>query len=240
MFYGAQPVIEAFRADQHIDKIFMQRGLSTDEAEQIQQLAAEHKVPVAVVPIEKLNRITKKNHQGIIAFMSAIAYLPLDHVLSNVYDEGRMPLVLVLDRITDVRNFGAIARTAECVGVDAVVVPLKGAAQIGPDAIKTSAGALNHIPVCREENLKQTIAYLQSYGLQVVACSEKGSDTIYQMDFNKPTAIIMGSEEDGISNDLLTKADAIAGIPMLGKVGSLNVSVATGAVLFEAVRQRLG
>lgn len=233
-------MIEAFRAEQHIDKIFMQRGLSTEEAATIEQLAVEHKVPVSKVPIEKLNRITRKNHQGIIAFMAEISYLPLEHVLANVYDEGRMPLVLVLDRITDVRNFGAIARTAECVGVDTIVVPMKGAAQVGPDAIKTSAGALSHIAVCREESMKQVVAYLQSYGVQVVACSEKGSDNIYQIDYNKPTAIIMGSEEDGISDELLTKADYIAQIPMTGKVGSLNVSVATGAVLFEAVRQRMG
>jgi 23S rRNA (guanosine2251-2'-O)-methyltransferase len=163
----------------------------------------------------------------------------LHNVLSSVYEKGQTPLLLILDRVTDVRNFGAIARTAECAGVHAIVIPAKGAAQINADAVKTSSGALNFIPVCRENSLRETVTYLQESGVQVVACTEKAEKSIYQADYSAPTAIIMGSEEDGISDDLIRKADVLAKIPMTGNIASLNVSVAAGAVVFEVVRQRL-
>jgi 23S rRNA (guanosine2251-2'-O)-methyltransferase len=239
MAYGVQPILEAFKAGQPLDKIFMLRGLKTPESAEIAQLAADAQVPVLKVPVEKLNQFTRKNHQGIVAFMAAIAYQPLDAILSQVYEEGRMPFLLLLDGITDVRNFGAIARTAECVGVDAIVVPMKGAAPMGPDALKTSAGALNYVPVCREGSLLRTIKYLQEYGVQVVACTEKAADSVYAVDYTQPLAIVVGSEEDGISKEVLMQADRLAKIPMSGQVGSLNVSVAAGAIMFEAVRQRL-
>lgn len=239
MLYGIKPLEEAFMAGKQVDKVFIQRNLKSDDILALTKLANDHKVPVSKVPIEKLNGFTRKNHQGVVAFLSAITYSTIDFVMTEVYERAETPLVLLLDRITDVRNFGAIARTAECLGVHAIVVTAKGGAQIGPDAIKTSAGALNHIPVCREENLKDTVQYLHDFGLQVIACSEKGADTVYQADFKVPTAIVMGSEEDGVSDDIIRVSDRLCKIPLGGKISSLNVSVATGIILSEVVRQRL-
>jgi 23S rRNA (guanosine2251-2'-O)-methyltransferase len=239
--FGVRAVIETIRAGKEIDRLLIQRDLgSSDTIAELLQVAREANVVVSRVPHEKLDRITRKNHQGVIAFVSAIRYVSLHNMLSGVYEKGETPFLLILDRITDVRNFGAIARTAECAGVHAIVIPIRGAAQINADAVKTSSGALNFIPVCREDNLKDTVIYLQQSGLQVVACTEKAEKNIYQADYTSPTAIIMGSEEDGISDELIRKADVLAKIPMTGNIASLNVSVAAGAVVFEAVRQRLG
>jgi 23S rRNA (guanosine2251-2'-O)-methyltransferase len=188
--------------------------------------------------LEKLNRITRKNHQGAIAFVSAIHYAKLENVIADTFEKGEIPFILILDRITDVRNFGAIARTAECAGVHAIVLPSRGAAQINADAMKTSSGALNFIPVCKEDSLIQTIDFLQNSGLRVVACTEKAKSTIYEIDYKDPIAIIMGSEEDGITDEIIRKSDEIAKIPQTGQVGSLNVSVAAGVIIFETVRQR--
>ncbi|WP_026997534.1 23S rRNA (guanosine(2251)-2'-O)-methyltransferase RlmB [Flectobacillus major] len=234
--FGIQSVLETLRSGKEIDKILVQRELGSLEVLEFARLRG---IPVQKVPTEKLDRITRKNHQGVIAFVSAINYAKLDNVVAGIYEKGEIPLLLILDRITDVRNFGAIARTAECTGVNAIVIPTKGAAQINADAMKTSSGALNFLPVCREENLYQTVKYLQESGIQVVGCTEKVSKNIFDLDFSIPTAIIMGSEEDGISDELLKIADDLASIPMTGRVGSLNVSVANGVILYEAVRQRL-
>ena len=234
--FGIQSVLETLRSGKEIDKILVQRELGSLEVLEFARLKG---VPVQKVPSEKLDRITRKNHQGVIAFVSAINYAKLENVVADVYEKGEVPLILVLDRITDVRNFGAIARTAECTGVHAIVIPTKGAAQINADAMKTSSGALNFLPVCREENLYHTVKFLQNSGIQVVACSEKVSKNIYDIDFSVPTAIIMGSEEDGISDDLMRSVDELANIPLVGRVGSLNVSVATGVILYEVVRKRL-
>lgn len=234
--FGIQSVLETLRSGKEIDKLLVQRELGSLEVLEFARLKG---VPVQKVPTEKLDRITRKNHQGVIAFVSAINYAKLENVVADVYEKGEVPLILVLDRITDVRNFGAIARTAECTGVHAIVIPTKGAAQINADAMKTSSGALNFLPVCREENLYHTIKFLQNSGIQVVACSEKVSKNIYDVDFTVPTAIIMGSEEDGISDDLMRAVDELATIPLVGRVGSLNVSVATGVILYEVVRKRL-
>lgn len=234
--FGTQSVAEAIRSGQEIDKILVQRELGMSE---IVKLAEEREIPVQRVPLEKLNRITRKNHQGVIGFISAINYVQLHNVVSGIFEKGETPLLLLLDRITDVRNFGAIARSAECMGVHAIVVPARGAAQINSDALKTSSGALSHLPVCREANFFNTLKYLQESGVQIVACTEKTNQATFEIDFTTPTAILMGSEEDGISPDLLRRADAIAKIPMAGKVESLNVSVATGMILYEALRQRL-
>jgi 23S rRNA (guanosine2251-2'-O)-methyltransferase len=176
-----------------------------------------------------------------VAFLSAITYAPLDNIVTGIFESGQTPLLLILDRITDVRNFGAIARNAECLGVHAIVIPSRGSAQVNGDALKTSAGALNLVPVCREPNLKDTIRYLQDSGIQIVACTEKAEQGVQEgkVDFTGPTAILMGSEEDGISPEYLKKADAQVKIPLVGQIGSLNVSVATGIVLYEAMRQRL-
>ena len=191
------------------------------------------------VPVEKLNRLTTKNHQGAAGYISSITYHKIKNILPAIIERGKAPLLLILDRITDVRNFGAIARTAECSGVDAIIIPAHGAAQINSDAIKTSAGALHKISVCREENLKNVIDFLKECGVQIVACTEKTNDYYFQIDFTVPTAIIMGSEEDGILNEYLQKSDAKAKIPLMGEIGSLNVSVAAGIILYEAVSQRM-
>ena len=239
MIFGIRAVIEAIQADKAIDKILLQKGLSNELFNQLRQALKGKEIPYQFVPPEKIRRMTDKNHQGVIAFIAEIAYHSAEDLLAGVFEAGKVPLVLILDRITDVRNFGAIARSAECAGVDFIVIPSRGAAQINGDAIKTSAGALHRLPVCREENLKQTIEYLKESGLQVLACHEKTETLIYGADFTQPTAIIMGSEEDGISGEYLKRSDLQIKIPMPGTIASLNVSVAAGIVLFEAVHQRM-
>jgi len=239
MIFGLRPVIEALKAGKEIDRLFVQNGLKNELFGEMMGMLKKHNVLYQYVPLEKLNRLTSKNHQGVVGYISSIEYHKIENVLPAVFETGKMPLLLILDRITDVRNFGAIARTAECAGVDAIIIPQKGAAQINADAIKTSTGALHKIPVCREENMKRVIEYLRESGLQVIACTEKASDDYYKVDFTLPVAIIMGSEEDGISPEYLKLADAHAKIPLLGEIGSLNVSVATGVMLYEVVRQRL-
>ncbi len=236
--FGTRAVIEAVQAGKEMDTIYIQKDVSNELTKELIDLCVQLKIPYTKVPIEKLNRITRKNHQGVIALISAVSYSSLDHIISECYSKGKDPFILILDRITDVRNFGAIARSAECAGVDALVIPFKGSAQINSDAVKTSAGALHHIAVCRENNLAVTIDYLQKNGLQVVACTEKGQNLIYDTPMNQPLAVIMGSEEDGISNELIRKADHLSKIPLQGKIASLNVSVAAALVIFEAVRQR--
>jgi 23S rRNA (guanosine2251-2'-O)-methyltransferase len=232
-----QPVLEALRAGKEIDKLLVQRELGNIEVLEFARLRG---IPVQKVPHEKLDRITRKNHQGVIAFVAVVNYAKLENIVADVFERGETPLLLLLDRITDVRNFGAIARTAEAAGVQALVIPAKGAAQINADAMKTSSGALNFLPVCREADLVQTVRYLQDSGIQVVACTEKVSATIYDLDLTIPTALILGSEEDGVSDELLRIVDCLASIPMIGRVASLNVSVANGIVLYESIRQRRG
>lgn len=233
--FGIQSVLETLRAGKEIDRLLVQRELGNIEVLEFARLRG---VPVQKVPAEKLDRITRKNHQGVIAFVAAVHYAQLDNVVADAFERGQTPLLLLLDRVTDVRNFGAIARTAEAAGVHALVIPTKGAAQINADAMKTSSGALNFLPVCREEDLTKTVRRLQESGIRVVACTEKVTETIYGVDFTGPTAVVLGSEEDGISEELLRLADDLGCIPMQGRVGSLNVSVANGVVLYEAIRQR--
>ena len=239
MVFGTRAIIETINAGKEIEKLFIQKGLNNELAKQLLQLAREHLVPVVRVPQQKLNNITRKNHQGAICFLSAIRYASLDHVITSCFEQGRSPLLIMLDRITDVRNFGAIARTAECAGVDAIIIPSKGSAQITSDAMKTSAGALNFIPVCREENMKDTIRYLQDSGVNVMACTEKAGEYIYDKDLEQPLAILVGSEENGVSPEYLKRSSSQVRIPMKGKIESLNVSVATAVAVFEAVRQRI-
>jgi len=236
--FGIRAVIEAIKASRDIETIYVQRGLSGELFLELKALLAGSLIPLSTVPIEKLNRMTQKNHQGVIAVISPITYQNIEDIIPAIYEKGETPLILVLDSVTDVRNMGAIARTAACVGVHAIVVPLKNAAQVNADAIKTSAGALFSIPVCRHANLHKTCLFLQDSGLQIVACTEKTNDLIYAPDYTMPTAIVMGSEDEGISNDLLRVANYLAKIPMGGKIESLNVSVAAGVILYEAVRQR--
>jgi 23S rRNA (guanosine2251-2'-O)-methyltransferase len=239
LIFGTRSVIEALNAGKDIEKILVQKGLSNELYSQLRQALRGNTVPIQFVPPEKLKRITDKNHQGVVAYLTEINYYDTQELLTGIFEKGCVPLVLILDRITDVRNFGAIARGAECAGVDFIIIPSRGAAQINGDAIKTSAGALHRLKVCREDNLKTTIEFLKESGLQIVACHEKTERLIYDADFTKPTAVIMGSEENGISNEYLKRSDIQIKIPMTGKIASLNVSVATGIVLFEAVKQRI-
>ena len=237
MVFGIQSVLETLRSGKEIERLLIQKDLSFPE---IQQLAVELGAPMSRVPPEKLDRLTRKNHQGVVCFISPVRYVPVHNVLTQVFEDGQTPLFLMLDRITDVRNFGAIARTAECAGTQALLVPFKGGSQINSDAMKTSSGALNYLPVSREGSILDTLHYLKDSGLQVVACTEKGDDSLYEVDFKLPTVIIMGSEEDGIAESLLKLSDRKVRIPLAGKVESLNVSAAAAVVLYEAVRQREG
>jgi 23S rRNA (guanosine2251-2'-O)-methyltransferase len=237
--FGLRPVLEALQSGKEIEKIYLHREAKNPVISELVSLASDLKVPILKVPIEKLNKITRKAHQGVICYVSPITYASLDNVVSDTFGQGKVPLLLILDRITDVRNFGAISRTAECLGVNAIVIPSRGSAEINSDAVKTSAGALNYIPIVREDNLKNTLTYLKDSGFQIVACSEKAEKMIYQADFTPPIAIIMGSEEDGVSPEYLRKTDMIVKIPQVGNIESLNVSVATGVILSEVVRQRL-
>jgi len=236
--FGIRPVIEAIKSGKEIERILVQKEVGGSTVIELLQLAVKHNVPVVKVPVDKLNRITRKVHQGVICFLSPVIYASLDNIITEVYQKGGNPFILVLDRVTDVRNFGAIARTAECLGVQAIVIPSRGSAQINSDAVKTSAGALNYIPVCREDNLKTAIRFLKESGLKIIACSEKGDKLIDSSDYTGPVAIIMGSEEDGISSEYLKLSDEMLKIPLTGKVESLNVSVAAGMLLYEVVRQR--
>ena len=191
------------------------------------------------VPVEKLNKITRKNHQGVIAILSAVTYHRLDHLVPALYEEGVLPFIVVLDGITDVRNFGAIARTCECAGVDAIVIPEHGSVSVGGDAIKTSAGALHHLPVCRERNTAGAVRFLKDNGYRIVAASEKVDINYTQADYTVPVAIVMGAEDVGISPEVLKLCDTFVSIPQFGHIGSLNVSVAAGVIMYEVVRQRL-
>lgn len=235
LVFGVQSVLETLRSDKDIDKVMVQREFSHAEVE---KLAKERDVPVQRVPVEKLNQITGKNHQGVIAFISAVSYAKLSNVVATAFESGQVPVVLMLDRVTDVRNFGAIARTAECMGVHGLVVPSRGGAAINSDAMKTSSGALNFIPVCREPDLVRALEELKLSGFQVVSVTEKGTGFPQNIDFQIPTVLIMGSEEDGISDGLLERSDVAVRIPMVGQVSSLNVSVAAGMLLYELVRQK--
>ena len=237
--FGLHSVIEAIEAGKSIDKLFIKKDLHGDLAVRLTQLARRNSVPVQRVPAEKLNRITRKNHQGVIAQLAAIDYHRLSDVVSGLYEEGILPFVLVLDGLTDVRNFGAIARTAECCGVNAIIIPRRGSVSVGADAVKTSAGALLHIPVCREESLRDAVEYLKDSGYQIVAATEKTRENYTTGDYTTPLAVVMGAEDTGISKEVLAMCDTPVAIPMYGKIGSLNVSVAAGVMMYEVVRQRM-
>ncbi|MEX2233487.1 MAG: 23S rRNA (guanosine(2251)-2'-O)-methyltransferase RlmB [Cyclobacteriaceae bacterium] len=238
MIYGTRAVMEAIHAGKEIEKIMIQSSLANDLIKELISLAREKHVPYTFVPQEKLKKFSTKNHQGVICLLASVTYASLDNLIDRAYSEGREPFLLILDRVTDVRNFGAIARTAECAGVDGIVIGEKGNAPITSDAMKTSAGALNHLSICREKDLKKTMKYLRENGIRVIACTEKANQSIFNVQLSGPIAVIMGSEEDGISDALLRDADELVRIPMKGKIGSLNVSVATGVTIYEVVRTR--
>lgn len=239
MIYGTRAVMEAIKSGREIEKIYIQAGLNNDLIKELINTAKTNDVPYSFIPQQKLSRLSSKNHQGVICMLSAVTYVPVENLIDKAYAEGHAPFFLILDRVTDVRNFGAMARTAECAGLDGIIIEEKGNAPITGDAVKTSAGALNHLPVCRVQDLRKTIKLLQENGIQIVACTEKVEKVLYELDLTVPTALILGSEEDGISEELLRGADALAKIPMKGKIGSLNVSVAAGVAIYEVVRQQL-
>lgn len=238
LIYGTRAVTEAILAGKTLERVFIQQGIRNELVRDLMRLLRERQIPFTHVPAEKLSRLTGKNHQGVAGYLSSVDYSSVNHVVQQAFEEGRLPLVILLDRITDVRNLGGIARTAECMGADALVVPEKGSAPLSADAVKTSAGALHHLPVCREKSLKQTIQLLKDAGLVIIACTEKAEKNVFECDLNRPLVLIFGSEEDGISTELLRVADELVKIPMAGKIQSLNVSVAAGMVLYEAMRQR--
>lgn len=236
--YGIRAVIEAIREGKEIDKLLVQEGIAGNLFNELKSICKENRVLYQFVPVQKLNRITRANHQGVIAFLSEITFYDLEEILHGIYEAGKTPLLLILDRVTDVRNFGAICRTAECAGVHAVIIPSRGSAQINADAVKTSAGAIHKLPVCRSSNLKETIYLLKDSGVQIIGCTEKTEYIYTTVDMTVPSAIIMGSEENGISPEYLKLCDKKAKLPLLGTIESLNVSVSAGIILYEAVRQR--
>ena len=236
--FGIRPLIEAIKSGKTIDKLFIQKGLHNDLFAKLWKLVRLKRINYKHVPADKINRLTKKNHQGVFAFISPVDFHNIEDVIPTLYEEGKNPLILVLDRITDIRNFGAITRTAECTGVNAILIPEQNSAAINADAIKTSAGAIYNIIICRTWNLKLALQFLKESGIQLIACTEKTKNNISNIDYTPPTAIIMGSEEDGISSEFLKLSDKKAKIKMHGKIKSLNVSVATGVILYEALRQR--
>jgi len=236
--FGTRAVIEAINNGRTIEKILIKKGLKNELINQLQVLVKENNIAVQFVPIEKINRITRKNHQGVLALISPIEYSNIEILLPGIFENGKDPLILILDQITDVRNFGAIARSAECAGVDAIIIPEKGMARIGADAMKTSAGALNHIPVCKTISLIKTIQFLINSGIRIIAASEKANKLYTDANLDSPLAIVMGSEDSGISESISELADEHLKIPVLGKIESLNVSVSAALIIYEAVRQR--
>lgn len=237
--YGLRAIIEAIREGRSIDKLFIKKDLSGELASELFGLMREHHIVAQRVPVERLNRITRKNHQGAIAMLSAIEYANLGNLVTSLFDEGVLPFIVVLDGITDVRNFGAIARTAECCGVNGLVIAERGSVSVGADAVKTSAGALMNLPVCRERSMSGAVRFLKDSGFNVVAVSEKADYNYTLGDYTTPTALVMGAEDVGISPEVMALCDTRVSIPMFGHIGSLNVSVAAGVMMYEVVRQRL-
>jgi 23S rRNA (guanosine2251-2'-O)-methyltransferase len=236
--FGLRPVIEAIRSGKQIDRLLIKDGLKGSLYHELMSIVRENDVYYQFVPGERLEILTRKNHQGVIAWLSAIEYQHIGNILPTLFERGRDPFIVILDNITDVRNFGAIVRTAECMGVDSIIIPEKGSARISADAVKTSAGALHNLPVCREKNLIRTTIYLKESGLRIICADEKSGNNVMESDLSGPSALIMGSEEKGIRKELLYLADVTVRIPMTGNIGSLNVSVATGILLYEIIRQR--
>ena len=237
LIFGIHPLIEALEAGREIDKILLKSGLRSSEVSHIMDVAKERTIPVQIVPEERLARLTRKQHQGVIAFISEIEYTQLDQLIPMLYEEGRSPFVVLLDGLTDVRNFGAIARTAECAGVDAIIIPERGSVSVTADAVKTSAGALHRIPVCRVSSIQAAVTLLQENGIQIVAASEKAADIYTESELSLPLGLVLGAEDYGVSQDVLRRADKIVRIPQVGAIGSLNVSVAGGILIYEVVRQ---
>lgn len=238
LIFGIRAIIEAINSGETIDKVFLQKGERGELFSELESLLNKKSINRSYVPIEKLNRLTKKNHQGAVAQISPIEFHDMEALVINVMESGKTPLFLLLDQLSDVRNFGAIIRTAECTGVDGIIIQKKGGAPVNGDTIKTSAGAVFKVPICKVDHIKDAVFYMQASGVKVIAATEKTNDTLYDVSFTEPCAIIMGSEGRGINPSTLKVVDAKAKLPLLGDIESLNVSVACGAFLYEVVRQR--
>ena len=238
LLFGIYPVIEALKANQTIDKAYVQKGLQSPKIDAIVADLEALNTTISYVPLEKMEKLCRSNHQGIILISSPIEFVALETMVEAVLESEKTPLFLILDQISDVRNFGAILRTAECTGVDGVIIQKKGGAPVSGDTVKTSAGAIFNIPICKVDHIKDAIYYLQGSGITTIAATEKTQDTIYNLELNEPMAIVMGSEGLGVSKSVLSIVDKKASLPLLGVINSLNVSVACGALLYEVVRQR--
>lgn len=238
MIFGTRAVIEAIQAGKEVDKILMKRDLQNDLSRELFSIIKGTNIPLQRVPQEKLDRLTRKNHQGVIAFISAVTYQKLGDIVPFLYEEGKVPFIVLLDGVTDVRNFGAIARTCECAGVDAIVIPARNSVSVNADAVKTSAGALHTLPVCKESSINESIKFLKDCGFKVVAASEKSSTDYTKTDYSVPVAIVMGGEDMGVAMDNLRICDEIVSIPIIGNIASLNVSAAAAVLMYEVVRQR--
>lgn len=238
MIFGVRAVIEAIQAGKEIDKVLVKKDIQSDLSKELFAVLKGTQIPVQRVPVERINRITRKNHQGVVAFVSAVTYQKVEDLVPFLFEQGKNPFFVLLDGVTDVRNFGAIARTCECAAVDAVIIPARNSVSVNADAVKTSAGALHTLPVCREQNLKSTLQFLKDSGFHLVAATEKGDYNYTEADYAGPVCIIMGAEDKGISYENLALCDEWVKIPMLGTIESLNVSVAAGILIYEAVKQR--
>lgn len=239
LLYGMHPTMEAIREGKNIDRILLQKGLRGESFRELFQLIRDENIPFQYVPIERLNRFTRGNHQGVVCMISPIEYQDIYQIVPCLFENGKVPFLLYLDEVTDVRNLGAIARTAVCAGVDAILIPSKNTARINEDAIKSSSGALHKIPVCRHDNIPEVLNYLKECGISLVACSEKVETPYYRQNYDGPLCVLMGSEGEGIRPANLALCDTKVRIPMTGDIESLNVSVATGILLFEILRQRM-
>ncbi|MCD8166343.1 MAG: 23S rRNA (guanosine(2251)-2'-O)-methyltransferase RlmB [Bacteroides sp.] len=238
MIFGVRAVIEAVEAGKEIDKILVKKDIQSDLSKELFAALKGTSIPVQRVPVERINRVTRKNHQGVIAFVSSITYQRTADLVPFLFEQGKSPLFIMLDGLTDVRNFGAIARTCECAGIDAIIIPAKGSVAVNADAIKTSAGALHTLPVCKEKSLSETLRFLKDSGYKVVAATEKGDYNYTEGDYTGPLCIVMGAEDKGVSYENLALCDEWVKIPLLGKIESLNVSVAAGILMYEAIKQR--
>jgi 23S rRNA (guanosine2251-2'-O)-methyltransferase len=238
--FGIRTVIEAIQSEKNIDKIYIQKGLNNSLFQELLSLLNKKGYNISYVPVEKLQKLTQGNHQGVVAKISPIEFPEMEEVVEKILENpDTTPLFLLLDQITDARNFGAIIRTAECCGVHAIIVQNKGGAPVNADTVKTSAGAVFNIPICKVNHIKDAIYYLQGSGVNVVAATEKSDTSLYETNLNQPTALVMGSEGRGINPSVLKIVNVKAKLPMFGTIGSLNVSVACGAFLYEIVRQRI-
>lgn len=238
LIFGIRAIIEAINAGKEVDKVFIQKDAQGDLMQDLMKAMKKNSINFSYVPVEKLNRLTSNNHQGAVATIAPISFVSLESLVESVIESGKKPLFLILDQLSDARNFGAIIRTAECTGVDGIIVQKQGSAPVNGDTVKTSAGAVFNVPICKVDHIKDAIFYLQGSGIKTVAATEKTEQNIYDIDFSEPVAIIMGSEDRGVNPSVLKIVDEKAKLPMFGTIGSLNVSVACGAFLYETIRQR--